>query len=106
MVYVDNKHGPILYPLIPLKLLLKLGAIKEKCMHMQKPIERTDISFFKALILQIQWLVSQHQSFNAEVSIGFVLVYNNSLYFVSIKDSLYEYCRLILQVFEMLLSDN
>lgn len=106
MVYVDNKHGPILYPLIPLKFLLTLGAIKEICLHMQKPLERTDISFFKALILQIQWLVSQLQQFNAEVLIGFVLVYNNSLNFALIKDSLNEYCLSVLPVFEVLLSDN
>jgi hypothetical protein len=62
--------------------------------------------FLQALILQIQWLVSQPQQFNAEVSIGFVLVYNNSLNFVSIDDSLYEYCLLIFPVFEVLLSDN
>jgi hypothetical protein len=66
---------------------------------MQKALERTDISFFKALILQIQWLVSQAQPFNLKVSIGFVLLYNNSLNFVPIKDSLYNCCFLILPGF-------
>jgi len=106
VLYIDNKTNPILYPLITQKFLLSLGAIREICLHMQKALERTDISFFKALILQIQWLVSQAQPFNLKVSIGFVLLYNNSLNFVPIKDSLYNCCFLILPVFYVLLSDN